>query len=219
MTKNHQKPTRQYGGVDAGQRLRERREKFIAAGIEAFGTAGYGQTSVKKICQQAGLTERYFYESFDNKEDLLCEVFRWLTAELEAEAQQIIQTPGITPREAVRRTLENFFGRFADDPRRARIQMFEVLGVSPRVDREYRNSLQILARWVEISWLALFPDIDRDWLRQTIIPVSAAGGVIAVAHHWVLDGFTTPVADIVAQAMEMLTALGGHYQEKHRVSG
>ncbi|MDY6825360.1 MAG: TetR/AcrR family transcriptional regulator [Thermodesulfobacteriota bacterium] len=217
MTKNHQKPTRQYGGVDAAQRLKERREKFIAAGLEAFGADGYGQASVKKICRLAGLTERYFYESFENKEDLLCGVFRQLTAELEAEAQQIIEIPGIAPRDAIRRTLENFFGRFADDPRRARIQLFEVLGVSPRVDREYRESLQVLARWVEISWLALFPDIDRDWLRSTIIPVSTAGGVIAVAHHWVLDGFTTPVADIVAQAMEMLTALGCYYQEKHRV--
>ncbi len=70
MKTSKQKPTRQYGGIDADQRRKERREKFLAAGLEAFGTLGYAKATIKGICQLAGLTEPYFYESFENKEDL-----------------------------------------------------------------------------------------------------------------------------------------------------
>lgn len=212
MGKQKRKPTRQYGGVDADQRRQERREKFLAAGLEAFGTNGYAKSTIKEICQLAGLTERYFYESFENKEDLLCAVYRRLITEMEEDGQKIIATPGITTEEAVYRAVKNFYLRFKNDPHRARVQLFEVLGVSPRVDREYRVSMQALARWVELSWLALFPDCDRQWLKESIIPTSTAGGIAAVAHKWVLDGFKTPVDDIVNQAMEMFMAVGHHFQ-------
>ena len=57
------------GGLVALDRRR------IEAGIELFGTRGYANTPVKAICEEAGLTERYFYEAFDDREDLLDEIF------------------------------------------------------------------------------------------------------------------------------------------------
>ncbi|OQX63300.1 MAG: hypothetical protein B5M56_03060 [Desulfococcus sp. 4484_241] len=214
MGKHVKGPTRQYAGVDAKQRRKERREKFIAAGLDAFGTVGYARSTIKEICRLAGLTERYFYESFENKEDLLCTVFRRLISQLEADAQRIIETPGLSRMEIAYRTLEMFYQRFKDDPRRARIQLFEVLGVSPRVDKEYQESIQKLAFWTEFILADSFPGIDRNWLKNSIIPMSYAGGILAVAHKWYLDGFTTPLRDLVAPAVEMFLIIGGYYQEK-----
>lgn len=61
--------SRIYGGVEANLREEDRRKKLIEAGLEAFGTKGYAKTNIKTICKLAGLTERYFYESFRHKED------------------------------------------------------------------------------------------------------------------------------------------------------
>jgi AcrR family transcriptional regulator len=216
MKENHHKPTRQYGGVDADQRMHERREKFIAAGLESFGTLGYGQATIRGICQLAGLTERYFYESFNNKEDLLCAVFNRLISELEAGAQMIIETPGTKPEEAACQITKSFYLLFLQDPRRARVQLFEVLGVSPRVDEEYRESIKTLAGWIKIIFCSLFPSLEPEWLETTIIPTSISGAMIANAHQWVLDGFQTPVDDIVSQSMEMFMAIGNHYQNQHQ---
>jgi AcrR family transcriptional regulator len=37
--------------------------------------SGYRNTTVKAVCEAAGLTERYFYESFANSEALLVAAF------------------------------------------------------------------------------------------------------------------------------------------------
>ncbi len=208
------KPTRQYGGIDADRRMHERREKFLAAGLEAFGNLGYAQATIKGICRLAGLTERYFYESFKNKEDLLCAVFHRLIDELETGARIIMETPGITAKEAVHQITRSFYQLFFQDPRRARVQLFEVLGVSPRVDEVYRESMKILAEWIKQTFFSLYPACDPEWLETTIIPTTIAGGMIANAHKWVLDGFKTPIDDIVSQSMEMFMAIGAYYQGK-----
>src|SRR4029077_5184552 len=57
-------PQRAYGGVSAEDRIAARRAKLLDAGLELFGTRGYATTGVKDVCREAGLTDRYFYESF-----------------------------------------------------------------------------------------------------------------------------------------------------------
>lgn len=61
--KNSQKE-RQFKGMSLTERKQLRREKLIEAGIEAYGTHGFFSVTVKDICNEAKLTERYFYESF-----------------------------------------------------------------------------------------------------------------------------------------------------------
>ena len=55
---------RQFKGMSLTERKQARREKLIEAGIEAYGTHGFFSVTVKDICNEAKLTERYFYESF-----------------------------------------------------------------------------------------------------------------------------------------------------------
>jgi AcrR family transcriptional regulator len=52
-----------------------RRARLLNAAVACFGTYGYHQTTLKMLCDQAGLTERYFYESFANFDDILCCAF------------------------------------------------------------------------------------------------------------------------------------------------
>ncbi|MGH9792076.1 MAG: TetR/AcrR family transcriptional regulator, partial [Candidatus Acidiferrales bacterium] len=52
--------------MDSLQRSAERRARLIQAGVQVFGTKGFHSATVKQICAEAGLTERYFYESFEN---------------------------------------------------------------------------------------------------------------------------------------------------------
>jgi AcrR family transcriptional regulator len=64
-------PVRPWRGVSATERTAERRERLIEAALEVFATRGYSASTVRDVCREAGLTERYFYESFRNREALL----------------------------------------------------------------------------------------------------------------------------------------------------
>lgn len=202
---------RQYGGVDAEVRRKDRREKFIAAGLEEFGTKGYVKSTIKGICQLAGLTERYFYESFQNKEDLLVVVYRRLIDETVKEAWKVSNRPGISHIDAAKETLKIFFESFQKDPRRARIQLFELLGMDSRMDQEYHVAMQNMISTIGHFAGTMF-DIDRDWLKSSILPTSAAGAIMNVAREWAIEGFKTPVYDIVAQILDGARIFGNHYQ-------
>src|ERR1700750_845736 len=66
---------RNYAGLSADERRLARRERLIEGAIRAYGELGYRNTTVKAVCEAAGLTERYFYESFANSEASLVAAF------------------------------------------------------------------------------------------------------------------------------------------------
>lgn len=136
---------RTWRGVSAEERRLRRRESLIEAGIELFGTQGYASTPVKAVCSQAGLTERYFYEAFDDREGLLAAIYGQLVEATQARTRAAIET---APDELYARLgvgLEAFFAALAEDPRGARIQEIETVGVSERMEALRREALSSYA--------------------------------------------------------------------------
>ena len=138
---------RTYGGLTAQDRYLQRRESLIAAGLHLFGTLGYPNVSVKRICTEAGLTQRYFYESFDDRAALLGAVYgscvdsaRAATLTAAATVFDGADVPdGPVPEELIPRlaeeTLRGFITNLAQDARRARVILIEVVGVSPELEK------------------------------------------------------------------------------------
>src|SRR4029453_15403828 len=62
---------RTYRGAGPRQRQDEPRARLVDAAVEVFGTTGSRSATVDRVCAVAGLTKRYFYESFDDSEALL----------------------------------------------------------------------------------------------------------------------------------------------------
>ena len=62
---------RDYGGVSAEDRRAERRRKLLDAGRRLWGESGISEVTVRGVCTASGLTPRYFYEQFENRETLL----------------------------------------------------------------------------------------------------------------------------------------------------
>jgi AcrR family transcriptional regulator len=205
---------RVYGGVEADLRETERRKRLIAAGLEAFGTRGYARTNIKTICVLAGLTERYFYESFASKEELLSALYHDLIEAQMTEAMKVLEEEGRDPLEAAMSALGTFYQNFQLDPRRAQVQLFEILGVSPGIDRQYRDAMRLLAQMVKLFIDRAFPGIPGQRWEGSIVPTALAGSIILIAHEWVLDGFVTPLDDIVRQGTDLFTVLGRHLEAR-----
>ena len=139
--------TRPYRGVSAEQRRADRRARLVEAGIAVIGGAGWQNTTVRAVCAEAGLTERYFYESFADREALLVAAFDAVTAEA---AQAVLAAVARAPQDAeprARAAIGAFVDLVADDPNRARVVLVEATG-SDALDRRRREAIGAFARLV-----------------------------------------------------------------------
>jgi hypothetical protein len=119
------------------------------------------------------------------------------------------------PLETALRALRMFYQRLQQDPRKAQIQLFEILGVSQNIDREYQNAMRLLADMVRLFLCKVFPHIHEEILNRSMIPTGLAGSIIMIAHEWVLGGFIAPLDDIVSQCMDFFVAVGKHLESRY----
>jgi AcrR family transcriptional regulator len=101
-----------WSGVPLQDRQTLRRDELIAAGVDVLGGAGGGALTVRGVCRAAGLTERYFYESFGDRDDFVRAVYDHVCS-----TAMTALTSSTTPRDAV----ERFVALMVDDPVRGRV--------------------------------------------------------------------------------------------------
>ncbi|KUI06000.1 TetR family transcriptional regulator [Mycobacterium sp. IS-3022] len=101
-----------WSGVPLQDRQVLRRDELIAAGVELLGSAQGPSLTVRAVCRAAGLTERYFYESFTDRDEFVRAVYD----DVCARAMSTLMTAE-TPRDAV----ERFVELMVDDPTRGRV--------------------------------------------------------------------------------------------------
>ena len=99
-------------GVPLEDRQARRRDDLLAAGVELLGGVDGPGVTVRAVCRQAGLTERYFYESFTDRDEFV----RAIYDDVCTTAMSALTT-STTPRDAV----ERFVALMVDDPVRGRV--------------------------------------------------------------------------------------------------
>lgn len=183
--------TRTYRGLTAGDRQHQRRERLIAAGLELFGTRGIAGTRVDDLCAEAGLTKRYFYESFASPDDLVQAVLERVIENLTA-----IVVPGIVaggwrdPAPAIAAGVTALLG----DPRLTQLLVVETNSGSLTA---YRQGL--IDRAVD-TWLAADSTADRDpgfLSAQRLLAYAFAGAAGEVAVAWTSGRIDLPAEEII----------------------
>lgn len=141
--------TRPWRGVSASDRRAERRQRLLDAGLELFGTRGVAETGIGDICEQAGLTKRYFYESFASIDELAEAVFEQTTDRIaERVIPGIVAGGGSDPRPALSAYVEAVVG----DPRVVRL-----LAVEGRIGPLAQSGAGFADRAVDL-WFAFAGD-------------------------------------------------------------
>jgi AcrR family transcriptional regulator len=111
---------RPYGGVEARERIAQRRHRLLEAGLELLGgTDDAAELAVRAICREAGVSARYFYESFTDKDELVGAVFDWVIADIAATTQAAVASA--PPKEQSRAGMANIVRTIAGDPRIGRL--------------------------------------------------------------------------------------------------
>lgn len=182
-------PGRTYGGQSRDVRTAERRERLMAAAETLYARGGVAAASVTAVCAEAGLTPRYFYESFATREALLLAVFERVSDQLatliEAAADPVDPTgSGLTA----------FFRTLADHPQLARVFLVETEHHDSAMRAIDRATIDRIAR-------AIAPRLTAPYPRA-----GAIGAVLRLARFWIEEGATEPVEAIVALSRRFIAA-------------
>jgi len=198
---------RTYGGRSAADRRAERRERLLHAGLELFGTMGYAAASIEKLCTQAGVSTRNFYEEFTSREDLLTALHdRIIEQAFQAVLKALSDGDDAPLRERFELAVRAFITTTASDPRWARLSYVEIIGVSDAVER---HRIAWRQRWAEF----LVAEAERAVARGEAAPrsfqlgaVALIGSVNELVHHWSISGGHGSLDDVIAEIVRVATA-------------
>jgi AcrR family transcriptional regulator len=200
---------RRYGGKTPEQRRAERRERMLDVALELFGTRGYAQTTIEMICAQAHLNARYFYDEFESREALLGAVYDRHISAVTTRVLAAVEQALHDPLARLQAGLRAFLDAALADRRAARINYFEIVGVSPQLEQKRRGVLRAYADMItiQIGEIARATPIPvRDYRLAAVAMVGATDGLIIDALS--TDDEHTP-EDVLATLLELVAAVLG----------
>jgi AcrR family transcriptional regulator len=194
---------RPYRGVTAADRQAERRARLLDAGLSILGSdSGSDPLTVRGVCRRAGLSARYFYESFADRDGFVGAVYDWVIADLAATTQAAVTAAPL--HEQARAGMANVVRSIAGDARVGRL-LFSAELADPVVVRKRDESSTLLAMLLvqHVGQAFRVPEDDR--VRAT--SHFTVGGVGQAITAW-LAGQTamTPdeMIDLLASLLDQL---------------
>ncbi len=196
---------RKWRAKTADERRAGRRGQIMRAAIALYGETGYRSATVKAVCEAAGLTERYFYESFANSEDLLTACYRQVNASLLAKMREAAGSPSTPVLERIRAGLLVYLHELRAHRAAARLFLIELANVSPATEALASASLDAFG--------ALLTEIVQAGPGRGPIPPlllrGVVGGGLHIAQAWVAGGCREAVDDVAEAALRLYAVMLG----------
>jgi AcrR family transcriptional regulator len=166
--------TMPFKGISADDRRIDRRNRVVEAAYEIAGTEGAGALGVGRVCRAAGLSKRYFYESFASLSELQSAVVDYAIAVMLERVDPFRPTePGGPPQ----RWLAAFVGALVDDECLARVLLAETHGglLSP-----FRHQIIDVA----VSGMASSASDPQEDLRARLVAYAQIGTLSELCLAW-----------------------------------
>ncbi|MGI5126376.1 TetR/AcrR family transcriptional regulator [Pseudonocardia sp. CA-107938] len=197
-----------YGGRTAEERRVERRTRLVESASAIWAEQGWAAVSMRGVCAHAGLVDRYFYESFANRDALLVAVWEQARDDIADLIVDAMTGHEDDPFAALRAAVAAVVGHIDDSPERARIVLADCSGCEPLTDARARaletvtNLLLGLAR----PYLTVPDDLA---VRMTTL--LAVGGFVELVTAWKDGRIETDAETVVEHVAGMATLLARQY--------
>jgi AcrR family transcriptional regulator len=204
---------RVYGGRSVAERRADRRRRLVDAGLELFGTEGWGGASIEKLCSTAGVATRSFYEEYAGREQLLLAVYDEVLVGAAQAVLHAVEAAGPSEQARTHAGVAAYVGHLTDDPRRAQVVNREVraAGSAPDVLAHRAAARDRFAELVALE--VRLQGGPADAAERRLLAVALTGAVNEVLSDWVSAPVPRPPTAPVVQALTRLyvAALGqGH---------
>jgi AcrR family transcriptional regulator len=194
---------RPYGGVQARDRVADRRHRLLEAGLELLGGADQpAELTVRAICGAAAITARYFYESFTDKDALVAAVFDGVIADIAATTQAAVAA---APRDEQNRAgIANLVRVIANDARVGRL-LFNAQLSHPVLARKRAELGGVFALLSGDHVTSAYRLPQREWVKA--VAHFVVGGVGQTISAWVSGDVDLTETQLVDQLTRMVDAL------------
>jgi AcrR family transcriptional regulator len=193
---------RSYGGKTADERAAARRERLVAATIEQLAGQGAARTTMTGICAAAGLTERYFYESFGSLDEAMLAALDSVCDEIAGLAVSTLETTEGTADDRVHALMVAFFDLVDRSPAKVRVAVIESTANS--VLRARRHELvatfaELVAEWADFLYGASAWPAQRARIHGLVF----IAGMAELVGAW-LEGDLVATREELVDAIEVL---------------
>ncbi|MFN0297830.1 MAG: TetR/AcrR family transcriptional regulator [Acinetobacter sp.] len=206
---------RQFKGLSLTERKQARREKLIQAGIEAYGRQGFFAVTVKDICNEAKLTERYFYESFKKSDELFQTIFLTLIDQLQQNVMQAIMQASPVPEKMIASGLTALLTTLKNNPGMARIIYIDAMLVQELHNQAtIHETMSRFERMIHAFVMLTMPHIKRSEREISLIATGLNGYITQIAIRWVMSGFKQSMDEVLSSCSIVFLSLVNTFEEK-----
>lgn len=199
-----------WGGRTADQRRADRRARLVHAAFEIWGDGGWAAVTMRGVCARAGLIDRYFYESFPDREALLVAVWDQLRDETTSAIADVIrQSADATPLDRLHEIVTVIIHRFAAEPRRAQILFGDHSGSTLLEERRLGLVLAVTELLTADGLPRLAARVDEAEFQRSML--MSVGGAMELVTAWRAGAVDLDADGLVDQITRFGTVLAGYY--------
>jgi AcrR family transcriptional regulator len=171
-----------YAGLSAAERRSARRSQLLQTALTVIGEQGTSGLRVRALCQQAGLNDRYFYESFADCDQLIADLLDdQITAAITELMDAISSATGGLA--ALARTVVTAAIAFvADDP--GRRQLLIESQTTEMLRRRRGEMVQLIARLMLNEARELFGDDAINGTHAELAALTVVHGELELVTQW-----------------------------------
>jgi AcrR family transcriptional regulator len=183
--------------VSAEERVAARRARLLEAALAVWADQDT-RTTMTAVCASAGLSERYFYESFPGLDALQEALMDEIAVEIEETSRRAADQAGPDPEQRVRASIRAFVQLLLDDPRKGRVAIVESVAV-PKLRHRRTELLRHLAHQSAVEAREHLRIPGRSATQDETAGLLFIGGMAELVTAW-LDGALTATADEIVDA-------------------
>ncbi|MEU4344663.1 TetR/AcrR family transcriptional regulator [Nocardia sp. NPDC023852] len=193
-----------WGGTTLFERREARRAALLEAALDLIGEAGASGVTMRAVCRKANLIDRYFYESFASRDELLDMLYRRIADEF-LEPMTAFAATDDPSRD--RKLSELLVDRVLADPRKSRLFLVEPYSSTGLG----QTTIAVMPVFTRVVQDHLFAHID-DPVKRRLAAVTMASGNAGMFSAWLNGSLRATRDQIVDHCVAMLAAYRSLYR-------
>ncbi|MEV6559940.1 TetR/AcrR family transcriptional regulator [Nocardia sp. NPDC051756] len=193
-----------WGGTTLTERREARRTALLEAALDLIGEAGASGVTMRAVCRRANLTDRYFYESFTSRDELLDVLYRQVAEEFLQPMTAFAATDEPTRDRELARILVD---KVLDDPRKSRLFLVEPYSSTGLG----QTTISVMPVFTRLMQDHLFSHID-DPVKRRLAAVTMASGNAGMFSAWLNGSLRATRDEITDHCVAVITAYRSLYK-------
>ncbi len=199
-----------WGGRTAAERHAERRQRLIDAATEIWMESGWAAVTMRAVCARTSLNDRYFYQNFSDRDDLLCTVWDGIKDDLLANLMFVLtEDPDRAPMDTLAKGIAVVVERTAADPGWAQIMFGRHLGSA--VLEQRRTAVLHQATNIMVGAAGPYLKAGADEIGLRVDALVGIGGFVELITAWQSGLIDVGTEQIIAHCSRIGSTLASVY--------